>query len=361
MLSEQANRYLYTMHSAINLSFTGLVVLLAGLMAGACSGLRGVELTTQYRPAGLDTAQAVRIDFLGVACLRVQWPYAATLTDPFFSNPSLLKTGMGKLQTDTLAVRRWLPDVSRVQAVLVGHSHYDHVMDLPYIARTFLPAAARVYGSQTTVNLLAPEQLTQPVLGLDSLLGSPGSGVNWQWAADSSQRILGLYSTHAPHIMGKKLYACTLDEPLHTPADKAKQYCEGQTMSFVVDYLRPEDRTRVAFRWVFMDSSSGQPNGFLPTLPTTDQAPADVLVLSAALWSHVKGYPEPLLHHLKPRTVIVCHWENFFGPRTADTRKLKVVSMTDLRLFISKVKAAVGPTVPVLIPTPGTSLWFETH
>ncbi|MDQ6873101.1 MAG: hypothetical protein M3037_14040, partial [Gemmatimonadota bacterium] len=66
------------------------------------------------------------------------------LTAPFFSNPSLgmvrprltrLLRSTPRISSDTIAVNKLLPrSADRATTILVGHGHYDHLMDIPYIA-----------------------------------------------------------------------------------------------------------------------------------------------------------------------------------------------------------------------------------
>jgi mRNA degradation ribonuclease J1/J2 len=59
----------------------------------------------------------------------------AIMTAPFYSNPNIFRVGLRRpIHSDTNLVERLLPDVSDVRAILVGHAHYDHLMDVPYIA-----------------------------------------------------------------------------------------------------------------------------------------------------------------------------------------------------------------------------------
>ena len=77
------------------------------------------------------------------------------LTGPLFTNPSLLRTGLAAIHSDTVAVDRGLApyDVSHAAAILVGHAHYDHLMDVPRVARHFAPRAV-ILGSTTVRNTL---------------------------------------------------------------------------------------------------------------------------------------------------------------------------------------------------------------
>src|SRR5690606_31586313 len=57
-------------------------------------------------------------------------------------------------------------EIGAADAVLIGHSHFDHVMDTPYIAKK---TGATVYGSRSTANLMAAAGLPEAqVVTLDA-------------------------------------------------------------------------------------------------------------------------------------------------------------------------------------------------
>jgi glyoxylase-like metal-dependent hydrolase (beta-lactamase superfamily II) len=89
------------------------------------------------------------------------------MTPPSYTNPTLWWTVFGnwlfgsnpneaRIERRVRDLRAAGPDrLARVRAVLVGHGHYDHVMDLPVLAR-YVPNAT-VYGSRSVVNTLNAE------------------------------------------------------------------------------------------------------------------------------------------------------------------------------------------------------------
>ena len=77
------------------------------------------------------------------------------LAAPFFSNPGLLRTGLRSIRSATVLVDRYMSryDVTGARAILVGHAHYDHLMDVPRVARSHAPNA-RIVGNATVKNTL---------------------------------------------------------------------------------------------------------------------------------------------------------------------------------------------------------------
>lgn len=102
-------------------------------------------------------ANEVGIRYLGAGGLYIEWQGNALLMAPFFTNPSNFQILFSPLESDPLAVRQGLQGMSlyRVRAIAAGHSHYDHLGDLPLVAGSHVPGVP-VYVNRTGANALAP-------------------------------------------------------------------------------------------------------------------------------------------------------------------------------------------------------------
>ncbi|MCB9556473.1 MAG: MBL fold metallo-hydrolase [Deltaproteobacteria bacterium] len=90
------------------------------------------------------------ITWLGTAGFLLQYQGASIVIDPYLSRAPIGKVATRRpLLPDPQLVDRLLP---RVDAVLVGHTHFDHAVDVPYIAQR---DRAIVYGSSSSLQLLA--------------------------------------------------------------------------------------------------------------------------------------------------------------------------------------------------------------
>jgi len=83
----------------------------------------------------------ISVAFLGVATLLFQDGRSAVLTDGFFSRPSLLSVGLGKIAPDTGRIEAALDRLGlrqhgglELKAVIPVHTHYHHVMDSAIVA-----------------------------------------------------------------------------------------------------------------------------------------------------------------------------------------------------------------------------------
>jgi L-ascorbate metabolism protein UlaG (beta-lactamase superfamily) len=99
---------------------------------------------------GGDLPHGVELEWLGTSGFRLAYQGYTVLIDPYVSRLSLRRLlGRHAALPDPAEVRRRVPVAD---AVLVGHAHFDHVLDVPLIARQ---TGARVFGSRSTSNLMA--------------------------------------------------------------------------------------------------------------------------------------------------------------------------------------------------------------
>jgi len=94
-------------------------------------------------PSGME------LTWLGTAGFRLFHEGQTLLIDPYLTRLSLRQFLSGRAaQPDRARVAR---HIDTADAVLVGHSHVDHALDVPLIARA---TGARVYGSRSTTHLM---------------------------------------------------------------------------------------------------------------------------------------------------------------------------------------------------------------
>ena len=90
-------------------------------------------------------AMPVMLKWLGTAGWEIQVGSTTILIDPFITRHEAAPSDEWK--TNQYEVLRVL---SRADFIFAGHSHADHIADIPYIAKRF---GAKVIGSRTTTNI----------------------------------------------------------------------------------------------------------------------------------------------------------------------------------------------------------------
>jgi hypothetical protein len=257
---------------------------------------------------------AMYVQWLGVSSWIVSRRNDAVVIDPFFSRNSLLSVIvssafqglLGNFGYDIERINAVLPDLpENTRFVLLGHSHYDHLMDVPYyVLRESRPNVTYV-GSDTARNILLGFKPNQ----LDFLV--PRDGEQTQ---KGRVRITAFTADHAPHFLGFKFMAGDLRTPLDSPPTHANQYVEGRTLVYFIDFL--DENNRVSWR-VFVNGAASSREGtkvlekhssFLQEHAT------NVAILCVPGWNKVDDYPNSILRLLDPDHVVLSHYDNFFSP-----------------------------------------------
>lgn len=271
------------------------------------SSLPWVEARSEAVPP-LQSGQFV-FQFTGAGGFYLGDASIAILVDPFFSNPGLWKVvSLRELQSDTATIDRHLPPVDKVRALLVGHGHYDHAMDIPYVFSK-LPQEARLLGSETLNNQVASSVPPLRRVNVEPAMAKDLKGGSWIFVTPRL-RVMPIASEHSPHV-GRWVFAGgkmrdALDQ---LPADSL-DWKAGKTISYLVDFL--DDGGRVNYRVFVQTSSSNPPKGIPPPEVLADGYSVNVAVICAANYTSVDEYPETLLAALKPREVVIVHWEKFW-------------------------------------------------
>jgi L-ascorbate metabolism protein UlaG (beta-lactamase superfamily) len=238
----------------------------------------------EHRPAAPTGAAAMHVTWLGTAGYVVATARATLLIDPFLSRPSLPQL-LARLTPDEEAIRAVLP--SRVDAVLCSHSHFDHLLDAPLIAKW---TGAKLIGSATSVAFgrahgLAEEQLvTVPPEGLRATI------------EDFAIRFVP--SLHGRIVLGRVPFPGEVRGPVTIPA-RAWEYRMGGVYGIHL-------------------SAGGARlyhNGSADLLDAElEGTEADVALIGLAGRNATRDYVARLLRLLRPSVVLPTHHDAFFAP-----------------------------------------------
>jgi hypothetical protein len=339
--------------AVVTRALQGALLSLATMALTACSQAAAIAQFDTLPPRPPDPRGHVEMRYLGSGGWLITRGSDAIATAPFVSNPTwfaLLSTA----RPDTTLIDRHVPPMENVEIVLVGHAHYDHAMDLPYIARTKAPKAL-FYGGQTVANVLAaaiPDARLRAVDGKDATAVGDRPG-RWFFNQARTIRFMPLRSTHAPHFARIKLVATgTVEEKQTTLPGAPLRWKEGETLAFIVDFLGPGGR--VDFRIYYQDAASRPGTGIVPVLEEHDAARTDVAILCVAAFAQVDGNPEHILTNVQPRHVIGGHWEDFFFRGFEEP--IRPAFGTSLESFHRRARAVSSG--PIYLPRPGETIYL---
>src|SRR5256714_3888060 len=320
-----------------------------------------------------DPAHVISMTYLGVAGLLIEHNGHVLLTAPFFSNPSLrmvipratrLLRSTPRISADTAAIERLLPrSADRATVILVGHGHYDHLMDIPYIA-THRATVAKIYSGPSVRHMLMGDSALR-ANGGERVVAISAAAVGrkerrgvWYYSADSAYRFMALAASHAPTYRAwRQSYTFTngsVDVDLDSLPHTAAEWKLGEPYAFIIDVL--SDRTRApVFRIYFQDAPSEPPLGF-PPVEVLAERPIDLAVLCAATSSNVSNTPDSLLAVLKPLNVMLGHWEDFFR---AQTLPLRLGPGTDVEALRTSLRKSLPASTGWVMPLPQTTFRFR--
>ena len=231
--------------------------------------------------------RALRATWLGVTALLLDDGAHAVMIDPFFTRPpGLLSMALNRrIAPDEAVIKQWLErlKVTKLDAVMVSHSHYDHAMDAGVVARL---TGAKLIGSESTLNIGRGAGLDE-----DQLMRVPG-----QAQAFGDFRVSFVESAHAGATGGKPLGEIT--KPLVPPAHYL-DYKLGGTYSILVSHPQGS---------ILHHGSAGFVPGAL------EGQHADVAFLGVALIDQLDPYLRETVDAVGASRVVPVHWDDFTNP-----------------------------------------------
>jgi L-ascorbate metabolism protein UlaG (beta-lactamase superfamily) len=280
---------------------------------------------TSAAAAALALPRGLELESLGVAGYRLSCEGKTIYVDPYLSRVpfSSLLRGRPAL-ANTALYDRWLRSEGEVLAVLVGHTHFDHAVDVPAIcARHRCPA----YGSASLLQLMHIHgQRDQAVLV------SPHEPIE-----------LGPFTvTFVPSLHSKLLlgYKVPSDGELtceHLDALSPSAYRCGQVWGIHIEV------SGVSFY------HQGSANLIDEEIRHKD---VDVFLAGIAGRRFTDEYWQRILRALQPRVVLASHYDDFFRPLDAPAGFSLNVNLAAFPEEVDRVSeefatAALMPFVPI--------------
>lgn len=232
-------------------------------------------------PPGLDLA------WLGVAGYRLTYEGVSVYVDPYVSRVSLRDTLRGRpALPDPALIERHIRPPGEVAGVLVGHTHFDHAIDVPAIARRFDCSA---YGSDSLARLMG-------------LHGEPARAVEVE--AHRRYELGPFVVTFVPSLHSKLLlgHRVPYDGELtceHLDGLKPGAYRCGQVYG-----IRIEVGGAVLYH-----------QGSANLIEEEIREPGvDVFLAGIAGRSFTPDYWGRIIRALEPRVIVASHFDDFFRP-----------------------------------------------
>jgi L-ascorbate metabolism protein UlaG (beta-lactamase superfamily) len=271
----------------------------------------------QLRPRVHATrGERARIRWLGTAGHVIEAGGATLLIDPYLSRPTARQL-LEPLQPDPAAIAARLP--ARVDAVLCGHSHFDHLLDAPHIARS---TGALLVGSATTCNIARAAGVPEP-----QLVEIPAGG--------GSVTVRGVTVRFIPSLHGRIIlhqvpFPGVVTSPPQLPLPAWRYRMGG---AFGIHLEAPGVR-------IYHNGSADLVDAALTGLR------ADVLLVGLAGRRATRDYLQRLVDALAPKLIVPTHHDAFFAPLDGGLRLLPGI---DLDGFVADARAH-APAARIITP-----------
>jgi L-ascorbate metabolism protein UlaG (beta-lactamase superfamily) len=258
-------------------------------------------------PALFDPARAaVRVQWLGTAGFAIRAEGYTLLFDPYLTRASLRACVLDRLEPDFGVIGRHVP---AADAIVVGHTHFDHALDVPAIARR---TGARVFGSTSASTLCR----------LDGVDASQVVDVERALQGGAFEAEIGPFrlrffaSAHSKLVLGRVPLPGEIDDCDVLPMRLHHYKCGAV---FCVE-------VRVLGRRIVHLGSADLVEATLPR----DVRGADLLLLCVAGWTKTARFPERVARAFEPRAALLSHWDDFFSPVEAPVRALPAMQIDRL-------------------------------
>lgn len=266
---------------------------------------------------------AVKVRWLGTAGFAIEHGGTVVLIDPYLTRASLASCVVGALRSDPIVVDRYAP---RADAIVVGHTHFDHALDVPAIARR---TGAIVFGSRSAAVLcrasgVAEKQVrdVERAPGADPIVAEVGPF-----------RLRFIPSAHSRFALGRVPFPGDIQDCDDVPL-RAERYRCGAVFAVEI---------QVAGRTIVHLGSAELAS------PAFAQKEPDLVLLCTAGWQSSGDLPERLTRALSPKAILLSHWDDFFRPLDRPARALPAMAAAKLvdRLARTTRDAKIG-AVPLL-------------
>jgi L-ascorbate metabolism protein UlaG (beta-lactamase superfamily) len=235
----------------------------------------------------LELPKGLEVEWLGVSGYRIGYQGQDLFIDPYVS-----RVPFGHLLRrrptlpDPATLDRFAGSTGEVAGVLVGHTHFDHAVDAPAIARRY---GCKAYGSDSLVNLM----------GLHGLADSAVEVEPYRKYDLGPFEVSFIPSVHSKLLLG---LAVPYDGDLtceHLDGLSPGAYRCGQVWGIAIE---------VAGLRFYHQGSANLIDDAVPG------DPVDVFLAGVAGRSFTRDYWKRILPRLDPGVVVPTHYDNFFRP-----------------------------------------------
>jgi len=241
------------------------------------------------------------VTWLGTAGFRFAYAGTVVWIDPYVTRLSLGELVRRKVvPASREAIDRY---IDRADAVLVGHTHFDHALDVPAIAEKL---GCKVYGSTSLESLMGLHGLASQAVVVEPHRRYDVGPFTFHFVPSLHSKLqLGLgipYSGEitCEHVDGltPQAHRCGQVWGICVEVAGVRFYHQGSA-DLIEDEIRVEDRN------------------------------VDVFLCGISGRRFTERYVERIVRRLEPRCIVPTHYDNFFRPLDAPTKFSFNVNLTE--------------------------------
>ncbi|EAT13179.1 hypothetical protein HF888_06785 [Bermanella marisrubri] len=333
---------LHRLTHSLNALFVGMLTLVLIVAT--------IVLTTSSTHAN-ECKQANSIRYLGVGALDIRYQGQRIITDPYYTPFSIWDTlTLSSYKTDMASVESALgKPQGDIQAVLVGHGHYDHLADLPAMAE-YLTPKVDIVASETSINMVKTAlEAAEPMY---HAMPKDSDTSDWISLANGWIRVKAIPSKHAPQLWNINLYQGHIKQTKKELPKYVWSWKQGMNLTFMLDLLKHPNSDEIHKRVFIQSSAAPFPAGFIES-----DAPVDMTFFAAASFDNVENYPTGFLKAYQPQQAIAVHWENFFKPWYGKDVEAEPLKLIDYELLEERVKKS-SPDSEYSLAQPGRCFYL---
>jgi L-ascorbate metabolism protein UlaG (beta-lactamase superfamily) len=243
-------------------------------------------------PAGL------KLTWLGTAGFRLAYQGTVVWIDPYVTRLSLRDLLAHRVvPASQRTIAAW---IDRADAVLVGHTHFDHALDVPAIARRF---GCTVYGSTSLAHLMALHGLPEQAIVVAPHQDYEVGPFKFHFVPSQHSKLqLGLAVPYAGEL--------TCD---HVDGLTPQAYRCGQVWGLCIE---------VAGMRIYHQGSAD-----LIDDEIRDRG-VDLFLCGISGRRFTRRYVERIVRALQPARIVPTHYDDFFRPLTSSPRFSLNVNLT---------------------------------
>jgi hypothetical protein len=321
--------------------------------------------------SGISKIKGVSIQYLGAGGILISKGETVIAFDPFFSNNAIKYRQWFRpwkksliLQPDIEELKEVgaIKNLQNVTALFVTHAHYDHLFDVPYLYEKTMLKHPKIYGNTSVKTLLKNLVPDSDVINIqDSAAQFSKQEMHWI-NIEKNFRVSPIFADHAPHYEFVKFFdgeatASPTKEEYYKGTSPAL-WNEGRTLTYIVEIIENTDTLRMHIQ----TAACSPPEGLPPVSYMNQIKNIDISILCMASFNYVSNYPDSLINYLKPKQIVIVHWENFFKKYSLNRKHYKIVPFTNAMCFIDRMEQLLYPATvksKCLLPVPNSFIRLE--